>query len=64
VLSANVLWLPIASRLKRLSEVECQQMEVALEGVLAIQSGTSPRVVAERLTSLLPPGSMPEQKAA
>src|SRR3954453_3719425 len=64
VLSANVLWLPIASRLKRLSEVECQQMEVALEGVLAIQSGTSPRVVAERLTSLLPPGTMPEQKAA
>jgi chemotaxis protein MotA len=64
VLSANVLWLPIASRLKRLSEVECQQMEVALEGVLAIQSGTSPRVVAERLTSLLPPGSVPEQKAA
>jgi chemotaxis protein MotA len=39
-------------------------MEVALEGVLAIQSGTSPRVVAERLTSLLPPGSVPEQKAA
>jgi chemotaxis protein MotA len=64
VLSANVLWLPIASRLKRLSEVECQQMEVALEGVLAIQSGTSPRVVAERLTSLLPPGTMPEQEAA
>src|SRR3954452_16888590 len=64
VLSANVLWLPIASRLKRLSEVECQQMEVALEGVLAIQSGTSPRVVAERLTSLLPPGTMPEQKTA
>jgi chemotaxis protein MotA len=64
VLSANVLWLPIASRLKRLSEVECQQMEVALEGVLAIQSGTSPRVVAEKLTSLLPPGTMPEQKAA
>src|SRR3954453_9750161 len=64
VLSANVMWLPIASRLKRLSEVECQQMELALEGVLAIQSGTSPRVVAEKLTSLLPPGTLPEQKAA
>ena len=64
VLSANVLWLPIASRLKRLSEIECQQMELALEGVLAIQSGTSPRVVAEKLTSLLPPGTLPEQKAA
>lgn len=57
VLSANVLWLPIASRLKRVSEVECHQMELVVEGVLAIQSGTSPRVVAQRLQSFLPPSS-------
>jgi chemotaxis protein MotA len=54
VLSANVLWLPIASRLKRLSEVACQQMELVVEGVLAIQSGTSPRVVQQKLESYLP----------
>jgi len=54
VLSANVLWLPIASRLKRLSEVECHQMELVVEGVLAIQSGTSPRVVQAKLESFLP----------
>jgi chemotaxis protein MotA len=57
VTSANVLWLPIASRLKRLSESECHQMEVAVEGVLAVQSGTSPRVVQEKLQSYLPPAS-------
>ena len=62
VLSANILWLPIASRLKRLSESACHQMEVAVEGVLAIQSGTSPRVVQEKLQSYLPPA--PAQKEA
>jgi len=59
VLSANVLWLPIASRLKRLSEVECDQMELTIEGVLAIQAGSNPRLVAQKLRSLLPPGSVP-----
>ncbi|GMA88925.1 hypothetical protein GCM10025868_41750 [Angustibacter aerolatus] len=52
MLSANILWLPIASKLKRVSEVECHQMEVVVEGVLAIQSGTSPRVVQQKLESL------------
>jgi chemotaxis protein MotA len=56
------MWLPIAARLKRLSEIECQQMELVVEGVLAIQSGMSPRVVQQRLASMLPPDS--QQKAA
>ena len=60
VLSANILWLPIASRLKRLSDCGCHQMEVAVEGVLAIQSGTSPRVVQEKLQSYLPSAPRPE----
>jgi chemotaxis protein MotA len=67
VLSSNVLWLPIANRLKRLSEIECDQMELAIEGVLAIQAGANPRLVAQKLTSLLPPGSVPaaqDKKAA
>lgn len=60
VLSANVLWLPIASRLRRLSDVECHQMELVVEGIMAIQSGTSPRVVAQRLRSMLPPQAQSE----
>jgi chemotaxis protein MotA len=55
VLSANVLFLPIAERLKRLSGVEAEEMELAIEGVLAIQSGSNPRLVAQKLRSLLPP---------
>jgi chemotaxis protein MotA len=63
VMSANVVWLPIASRLKRLGELECARMELAIEGVSAIQSGANPRLVAEKLRSLLPTGTA-EQEAA
>jgi chemotaxis protein MotA len=57
VLSANLIWLPIGSRLKRVSELECDQMELTIEGVLAIQAGANPRVVGQKLKSLLPPSS-------
>ena len=60
VFSANVMWLPISSRLKRLSELEATRMEVAIEGIAAIQSGSNPRVVAQKLTSLLPAGQTVE----
>lgn len=60
VFSANVLWLPISNRLKRLSELEATRMEIAIEGVAAVQAGSNPRVVAQKLTSLLPPGQQPE----
>jgi len=65
VLSSNVIWLPIASRLKRLSELECARMELAIEGVMAIQAGANPRIVAQKLRSLLTEQERePEQAAA
>ena len=60
VLSANVIWLPIGSRLKRLGELEAARMELVIEGVLAIQAGSNPRIIAQKLHSLLPAG---EQEA-
>ena len=59
VMSANVMWLPIASRLKRLSELEAQRMELIIEGVAAIQAGANPRVIQQKLISLLPAGQQP-----
>jgi chemotaxis protein MotA len=53
--TSNLLWLPIAERIKRISNLECEQMELAIEGVLAIQAGSNPRLVAQKLQSLLPP---------
>ncbi len=64
ILSANVLWLPISNKLKRVSEVQCHQMELVVEGVLAIQSGTSPRVVQQKLQSFLPPQAAAQKEAA
>lgn len=61
VLSANIIFLPIASRLKRLGELEIERMEVALEGILAIQAGTSSRLIGEKLRAL---AGEEEQKAA
>ena len=54
VLSANVFFMPIGNRLKRLGELEVARMEVTIEGVLAIQAGANPRIVAQKLNSLLP----------
>ena len=65
VCTANVLWLPIGNRLRRLSDLEAARMELVIEGVLAVQAGSNPRVVAQRLRSLLPEAERePAQKAA
>lgn len=58
IASANVMWFPIANRLKRLSALETEEMEIILEGLLAVQSGANPRTVSERLRSLIPATSV------
>jgi chemotaxis protein MotA len=54
VLSANLIWLPIGSRIKRIGDLETARMEIIIEGVLAIQAGANPRSIAQKLSSLLP----------
>jgi chemotaxis protein MotA len=53
--SANVLYLPVANRLKALSEIEAEGRAMVLEGVMAIQAGDNPRVVTEKLLAFVPP---------
>jgi chemotaxis protein MotA len=63
--TANLIYLPIAARLKQLSEAELHFREMTLEGVLAIQAGDNPRVVQEKLTAYVPPAlRMSEDEAA
>jgi chemotaxis protein MotA len=65
VMTANVMWLPIGSRLTRIGQLESARMELVIEGVLAVQAGANPRVVAQRLESLIPLSDRPsEAKAA
>ena len=55
VSSANLLWLPLASKLKRKSEAEAMMGELILEGLLSIQAGENPRIVQEKLLGFLAP---------
>lgn len=54
VMFANLLFVPIASRLENLSKAELSARDMALDGLLAIQAGASSRVLVERLESYLP----------
>jgi chemotaxis protein MotA len=54
VMSANVFFLPVGARINRLGDLKAAQMEIVIEGVAALQAGSNPRVVAQRLQALLP----------
>ena len=55
VASANVVYLPVANRLKQLSAEELQHRTMTLEGILSIQAGDNPRVLEEKLMAYVPP---------
>jgi chemotaxis protein MotA len=61
VASANVVFLPVAARLKALSAEELHFRAMTLEGILAIQAGDNPRVVAEKLLAYVPPAERPAE---
>jgi chemotaxis protein MotA len=54
---ANLLFLPIANKLRANSEEELAAYEIAIEGILALQAGESPRIAATRMRSYLSPRS-------
>ena len=58
------MFLPIANRLKELSEAEMHFREMTLEGILAIQAGDNPRVVAEKLMAYVAPADRPDRGRA
>ncbi|WP_438447355.1 flagellar motor protein [Gorillibacterium sp. sgz5001074] len=53
VMSANVIYLPIASKIKVRSEEQISEMELMLEGILALQAGENPQLIKKKLTSFL-----------
>ncbi len=56
-LLANVVFLPLAGKLAGRSEEEMLRREMIIDGIMAIQSGDSPRIVEEKLRSFLSPAS-------
>ena len=59
--TANIVYLPIAARLKQLSQEELHFRSMTLEGILAIQAGDNPRVVEEKLMAYVPPKDRPAE---
>jgi chemotaxis protein MotA len=51
--AANLVFLPLATRLRARSSRETLRRELVIDGVLALQDGASPAVVGERLSGYL-----------
>ncbi|KMT23364.1 flagellar motor protein [Clostridium cylindrosporum] len=51
--TANLLYLPIGSRLKVINKNEEQQYEMTIEAIIAIQEGINPNTLVEKLKSYL-----------
>jgi chemotaxis protein MotA len=61
---ANLLYLPIASKLRARTADEVVIYEMIIEGLLSIQSGENPRMVEARMLAFLPPALRAEREAA
>jgi chemotaxis protein MotA len=57
VVIANIVWLPMANKLKRKNHSEITARQASTQGVLVIQAGENPRVVREKLETFLSPKS-------
>lgn len=64
LLSANFIWLPLGSRLRRLADLEVDRMTLVMEGALAVQAGSQPRLLGDRLRAMVPAELLPKVGAA
>jgi chemotaxis protein MotA len=53
--SANLLFLPIASRLRQRAEAAARRRELLIDAALAIQEGVNPRLIEQRLSGFMLP---------
>ncbi|MDR2313793.1 MAG: motility protein A [Spirochaetaceae bacterium] len=53
---ANLIMIPVAGKLKSKDAAETKLKEMQIEGVLSIQAGDNPRILAMKLLSYLEPG--------
>jgi chemotaxis protein MotA len=52
---ANLVFIPMASKLERRSKEELLLREMMIMGILSIQSGDNPRIVEQKLNSFIAP---------
>lgn len=54
IFTGYVLWHPFANKLKRKTNEEVRVKQIIIEGLLAVQSGASPRMIEDKLIVYLP----------
>ena len=54
-LLANLLFLPISSKLKLRSQEEARLRQLIIEGIMSIQFGDNPRIIEQKLNVFLAP---------
>lgn len=58
VILANLVFTPIAKKLKARSDLEAIQMELYIEGLLSIQEGENPRIIRDKLNAFIAPSEL------
>ncbi len=53
ILLANLLWLPIAAKIRERNKQLLLLREIMIEGILSIQAGDNPRLLEEKLNAFL-----------
>ncbi len=64
VASANLVLLPMANKIKRITKADTDEMNLIYTGLCAIQAGLNPRVIEERLNNLIGVHGHGDQKKA
>jgi chemotaxis protein MotA len=54
---ANILWLPMATKLSNISKKEILLKELMMEGIVSLQAGYNPILIRERLVAYLKPSA-------
>ena len=54
-MASNMLFLPLGEKLALRSQEEIMLMNIAMRGVMSIQSGDNPRIVEQKLKIYVPP---------
>lgn len=54
IASANIMWIPFATKIKIRTKGEVLLMEMIMQGIISIQNGENPRILREKLNIFLP----------
>lgn len=64
VASANLVFLPFSEKLKGKSAQEVLYKEIAMNGILGIQTGTNPKILRKKLVAFLPESLTIEEESS